>query len=165
MGSEAGHLASEQDRANWADRIRERVEMFARPRILHAFIVRLQMMGVLPEGDFEADWPDPFTLSPIERSQAFSNWARGLASAVKMFESGAILFTREEIREMGGNRPQEPDAGMGELPELDMSMFMPEENIQTARNRPPEPEADPNTADDDSDDASAGGQNSQTQRS
>ena len=85
-----------------------------------------------------------------------------------MFESGAITHTREEIREMSGYPPEKPEPGMGTLPPLDMSMFTPEENIQTARTRSRQPNQDPDetsgNADDDNEDASNSGQNPQTQR-
>ena len=66
LGSEAGQLASEQDRANWAERIDERQLSFAGPKVLKPLVILLQSAGVLPEDPtLEWDWPGAFKLSPL----------------------------------------------------------------------------------------------------
>jgi uncharacterized protein len=107
IGSEAGQLASEQDRANWADRIDERRTMFAEPVILRPFIMKLQEMQLLPMCEVTIVWPDAYTLSPLERGQsraqearAAVNLQRALTDANK--ESLDPVISREEARKLLG---------------------------------------------------------------
>jgi hypothetical protein len=80
LGSEAGQLASEQDRANWAERIDERRTLFAEPFILDPLIEILQLVGILSEGDVEYDWPSAFILSPLENSMTMAQTARAIGN-------------------------------------------------------------------------------------
>jgi hypothetical protein len=77
MGSEAGQLASQQDRANWAIYIDEREAEFAQPFILKPLIVQLINAGVLPVPEvLTINWPDPFKMNPLERGQTSAQMAR-----------------------------------------------------------------------------------------
>jgi uncharacterized protein len=69
IGSEQGKLASEQDRANWAVRLESRRVLQSEPTILHPLIERLQRFGVLPDEEYNTQWPESFQMSPLERSQ------------------------------------------------------------------------------------------------
>lgn len=85
MGSEAGQLASEQDRANWAERVNERRNAFAEPYALTPMITRFVHAGICPEpGDIIYQWPDAFILGPLERAQTSAQKARSAANLSKV---------------------------------------------------------------------------------
>ena len=112
MGSEAGQLASVQDRANWAERIQERRLSFAEPIVLFPFIDLCQNAGVLPEDDnIEFEWPSAFIMSPLEEGQTMAQKARATQNLSKQGESKAPILTQEESRELLGFEPTGgPDA-------------------------------------------------------
>ncbi len=105
-GSEAGQLASEQDRNNWADRVNERRKSFGEPVIIKPLIRKLVGAGILPsieEEDLKIVWPDAFKLSPLERKQAVAQTARAagnVATAVKTSEG--LLLSVDQGREILG---------------------------------------------------------------
>src|SRR5690606_13424357 len=69
IGAEAGQLASEQDRANWADRIDERRATWANPYIIFEIIRKLAKAKYLPTPDnveITVEWPSAFKMSPLE---------------------------------------------------------------------------------------------------
>lgn len=80
MGSEAGQLASEQDRANWAERIEERRLLFAEPVILRPLAMKLQEMGLLGKGEIKFEWPSAFIMSPLEEAQVMAQKARAIGN-------------------------------------------------------------------------------------
>lgn len=59
IGSERGELSSDQDENNWAQRVEERRNNYAGPKILTPVISKLIMTGnvVSPEGKWEIQWP------------------------------------------------------------------------------------------------------------
>ena len=82
LGSEAGQLASGEDRNNWAERIGERRTNFGEPTILWPLIRQLTQAGVLPSRTgltINIKWPDPFQSTPLEK--ATTNNYRGLTAA------------------------------------------------------------------------------------
>jgi hypothetical protein len=91
-GSEAGQLASEQDRANWADRQEERRADFGNPRILIPLLKAFTVNGVLPAPDdieITINWPSAFKMSPLENAQTSAQHARSatnFASAIEKME-------------------------------------------------------------------------------
>lgn len=108
MGSEAGQLASEQDRANWADRIAERQRDFAWPHILKPFIYKLVASGLLPQPDADdedapltIEWPEAFIMSPLERAQEMAQKARAATNFSKSL-GGVPIATVEESRQIMG---------------------------------------------------------------
>lgn len=118
MGSEAGQLASEQDRANWADRIAERQRDFAWPQMLKPFIKLLVASGVLPtpqaddeDSDLTVEWPEAFIMSPLERSQEMAQKARTAANFAKSL-NGTPIVTQAEAREVLGlpRAPEDSDS-------------------------------------------------------
>ena len=114
LGSEAGHLASEQDRTNWATRITERREEYAEPIILRPTLERLNYAGVLrlPDIDnLDFLWRDPFEMSPLEKGQAMAQTARAAINLSKQLErpEGNIL-TRNECRSILNFSDANPDA-------------------------------------------------------
>lgn len=80
LGSEAGELASAQDRANWAERIDERRMLFCEPRVLRPTVQLLQNIGLLPEGEFSFDWPSAFLQNPLEEGQTMAQKARAIGN-------------------------------------------------------------------------------------
>ena len=100
LGSEAGQLASEQDRANWAERIEERRALYATPWILEPTIELLQNVGLLPEGDVEWEWPSAFIQNPLEQGQTMAQIARAVGNISRQTgnQSPMPLITREEAR-------------------------------------------------------------------
>ncbi len=98
MGSEQGSLASEQDRANWADRIDERKADFAQPGILEPFIDRLIDVGILPDEEYDIEWPDSFKMSPLERAQTMAQKGRSAANLAKQLNEANNVLDREEAR-------------------------------------------------------------------
>jgi hypothetical protein len=110
LGSEAGALASTQDRANWAERIVERQRTFAEPNLLRPFIERLQLFKILPEGMVTVEWPSAFKQNPLEEGQAWAQFARAIVNASRQAEKGFPIASLEEIRERFG-LPREIPAG------------------------------------------------------
>lgn len=103
FGSEAGQLASEQDRANWADRVEERRVSYAQPYILIPLIQRLQYAGVLPEeDDFGFEWPPAFKLSPLEQAQMMAQTGRAIANMSRRGKEGNPILSDEECRTVLG---------------------------------------------------------------
>lgn len=102
IGSEAGQLASQQDRANWAERIGERRKLYAEPFILCPLVERLMFAGVLNEEDYSFEWPEAFILSPLERAQTMAQKARAVANFAGQTGSTSHMqiTSREEARKM-----------------------------------------------------------------
>ncbi len=104
LGSEAGQLASEQDRANWAERIEERRVLSTNPGILDPTLELLQRVGLLPAGDAEWKWPSAFIQNPLEIGQTQAQIARSVGNLSR--QTGAStpmqLLKRIEMRELLG---------------------------------------------------------------
>jgi hypothetical protein len=87
LGSEAGQLASSQDKGSWAERIEEYREDHAEPRMVWPFVMWVINNGIIPmPGDIQllrALWPDAYRQSPLERSQTAAQTARSLANIAK----------------------------------------------------------------------------------
>lgn len=59
MGSEAGHLASQQDEINWNKRVKQRQTNYVNPMLVKPFLNRLIEVGVLPKPKiYTVDWVD-----------------------------------------------------------------------------------------------------------
>lgn len=89
-GSEAGQLASDQDRANWADRIDERRADWANPQVIFQLIRRLTRAGYLPADpglQITVNWPSAFKLSPLEMAQTSAQHARSATNFAKAIET------------------------------------------------------------------------------
>lgn len=102
IGSEAGQLASEQDRANWAERKDGRRKEFGEPRIIFPFIKKLTQLQVLPSPDnlrITITWPDAFKLSPLELAQKSAQHARSATNFARTFETMAKLKTEGQMKD------------------------------------------------------------------
>lgn len=104
LGSEAGQLASEQDRANWAERIGERRSLFVEPIMLEPTVDLLQSVRLLPEGLVEFEWPSAFIMSPLEGSQVMAQTARAIGNISRQTgnKTPMQLTSREEGRSILG---------------------------------------------------------------
>lgn len=90
IGAEAGQLASEQDRANWADRIDERRASWGNPHVLFPVIKKLTRAGYLPSEEsteITVDWPNAFKMSPLENAQTSAQHARSATNFAKAIET------------------------------------------------------------------------------
>lgn len=88
-GAEAGQLASEQDRANWADRVDERRADFAMPRVLLPLMGLLTLGGALEAPDnltVSVVWPHAFKLNPLESAQTSAQHARSATNFASTFD-------------------------------------------------------------------------------
>ena len=109
LGAEAGQLASETDRANWAERVEERRTDFAEESVLLPLIDRLVWAGALPEpkpkseeggtlaGQVLIGWDSAFRMSPIEaantialRARAYANMTGGGKTPIVSMEEARV---------------------------------------------------------------------------
>lgn len=101
LGSEAGQLASVQDKGNWAERVEEYRTLHAEPYILVPFIQKMIAIGALPapQGDAEVRilWPDAYRMSPLERGQTAAQTARTLANTMKAMEPTVVGYKTETV--------------------------------------------------------------------
>lgn len=136
-GSEVGQLASDQDRANWSDRIKERRTTFAQPMVLLPLIERLVGAKILPEApkdSYEFEWPSNFQLTPLENAQTMAQQARAIVNIAKHYKE-APLVSKAEARTILG-LPEELPEGIEEFdPEtegpnaIDPNKQLPEDDL------------------------------------
>lgn len=106
MGAEAGQLASQQDRANWAVTLEQRIKNFAQPQVLKPFVMRLMTMHVLPTptSSVVINWPEPFKMNPLERAQTSAQQARSATNLARTLSEAQKMKVRfisvEEAREI-----------------------------------------------------------------
>jgi hypothetical protein len=119
LGSEAGQLASEQDRANWAERIDERRSLFAEPSILEPMTDILQNVGLLDGGDIVWEWPSAFIQNPLEIGQTQAQTARAIGNISRQTGNKAPmqLTSREEARAIIGLEGDLEESDIIEPPE------------------------------------------------
>ncbi len=114
-GSEVGQLASQQDRANWSDRVAERRSNFAEPLVLRPLFEMLSNAGILPETeDLELKWPEAFRMNPLEEAQKSAQTARAVVNLSKQGTPSQVA-TVEESRVIVG-LPEKPEMGTLEQP-------------------------------------------------
>jgi hypothetical protein len=63
--------------------VAERRVLQAEPNILIPLVSRLQQFGVVPDRDFEIQWPEAFIQSPLELSQTSAQKARAATNIVR----------------------------------------------------------------------------------
>lgn len=81
IGSTTGQMASQQDRASWAERVTERITEYEEPVVFLPFINTLVNMGVLPQPQgLVINWQEAFKLSPLERSMTSAQMARSASN-------------------------------------------------------------------------------------
>lgn len=102
MGSESGHLASTQDKGNWAERIEEYRRLISTPKTLNPFVSSLIRLGVLPESEVWAEWPDAYKQSPLERGQTAAQTARTATNLARTKKDMPELLSTSEMRRIVG---------------------------------------------------------------
>lgn len=112
LGAEAGQLASEQDRANWAERIEERRALFCTPWILEPTLALLQTVGLIPEGEVEWIWPSAFIQNPLEQGQTMAQQARAIGNMSRQTGNATPMqiTSEEESRNILGLEGKIPDS-------------------------------------------------------
>ena len=111
-GSEAGQLASQQDRANWAQRVAERITEYGQPIVLIPLIRRLIDLGVLSTPTtMTIEWPDAFKMNPLERAQTSAQMARTAANLSKTLKTVADINHQNAV----DSKPTQAPAGGGGL--------------------------------------------------
>lgn len=106
MGAEAGQLASQQDRANWAVQISQRAANWGEPIVLKPLLRQLVDIGVLPAPTktIEIKWPEFFKMNPLERGQTSAQQARSITNVTRALDTaqkgGYEIASIEEAREM-----------------------------------------------------------------
>lgn len=103
LGAEAGQLASQQDRANWADRISERQIGLATHSILKPTLRMFMDVNLLPDelDTLEITWPETFKMTPLEQGEQMAQKGRAVSSLSKAAGQKPII-TVEESREILG---------------------------------------------------------------
>lgn len=105
LGSEAGQLASSQDKASWAERVEEYRELHAEPNLLWPFVSWCLENNIVPqprEGTLELMrvlWPDAYRMSPLERGQTAAQTARSLANLAKGMAPIQLSPGKPEVRD------------------------------------------------------------------
>ncbi len=98
LGSEAGQLASDQDRDNWDDQVGDCRSSYAHPIILRPFMRRLIDNGYFVSVPWDVEWPDEGAISDAEMFDA----AMKLAA---LNDHGSLVVTQNEIRAFMRYRP------------------------------------------------------------
>lgn len=129
MGAEAGQLASEQDRANWAEVIERRRTAFAVPYVLQPVIRQLGALTYIDANSWidagvdAWEWPEAFHMNPVEEANAINARARAIVNLARRNQFDAPLISDEEARVMTGfpaekkvsdefpEAPEKPNAG------------------------------------------------------
>jgi uncharacterized protein len=85
LGSEAGQLASSQDKGNWAERVEEKRANYAEPEVIMQFLHWANEYGILETDldNVQVLWPDAYRMSPLERAQQGAQTARTIANIQK----------------------------------------------------------------------------------
>lgn len=100
-GSEAGQLASEQDRANWSQYIERRRTVFAQPYILRPILQKLEDLKYIDKGETEKatyEWPEAFSTNPLEEALIRASDGRAIANFSRRNQFGNPIMTDEEVR-------------------------------------------------------------------
>ncbi len=100
LGSEAGHLASDQDEKAWSKKVMSRQNNFAETIILRPLISRLIFVGILPppsSGSYTVHWPSQLILTELEEADKLQKEMSALASAVSPDLLPLVTFLKIEL--------------------------------------------------------------------
>lgn len=100
LGSEAGHLASDQDEKAWAKKVISRQINFAETVILRPLISRLIFVGILPapsSGSYTVHWPSQLILTELEQADKLQKEMSALSSAVSPDLLPLVTFLKIEL--------------------------------------------------------------------
>jgi hypothetical protein len=124
FGSEAGQLASSQDRLNWGEVVQERQAGFGEATI-RAFIDRAIELGELPEpegGEYHVIWPPAVLQDDYDRSRTALNVAQAALHIAQQGKTGAATLDPDTFRERylglapGEGKPSDPTLGAPPAP-------------------------------------------------
>jgi hypothetical protein len=94
VGSEAGELASTQDRENWSERVADRRAEYAEPFVLRPFVDRMISINALPKPtEYQVRWPEIRSLSQSERANNAVKWST-------LNKDGIFVVDPNEIRDI-----------------------------------------------------------------
>lgn len=109
-GSEMGQLASEQDRDNWNDQVKDVRTNYAHPVVLRPFLQRLIDFGYMPRpAQWMPKWPEEGAMSDTEKLDAAGKMVK-----LNDNKTGEIIMLGSEVREFLG-RPPLTDAQKAEI--------------------------------------------------
>lgn len=84
VGTEAGQLASSQDKGSWAERVEEERTDYAEPDVIRPIITWLDTYTMdAPLEEVMLLWPEAYRMSPLERGQTAAQTARTIANISK----------------------------------------------------------------------------------
>jgi uncharacterized protein len=83
LGSESGHLASDQDRINWNERISGRRTRILEPEMINPLVERQILVGEFPQPDqWFTEWPDLASLAAKDQADIALKIAQALLQYV-----------------------------------------------------------------------------------
>lgn len=126
LGSERGELASQQDRANWNERVATRRMEFA-TGVVRELVDRLLEHGALPEPaePYDVIWPEIESLDEKEKTDLAARMAEINERSVRSGEGP--VFAVSEIREVTGRAPESEIEGLRAAERFDDADVVPDE--------------------------------------
>lgn len=128
LGSEAGHLASDQDEKAWAKKVMSRQINFAETVILRPLISRLIYVGILPaptSGSYIVHWPSQLILTDLEKADVLQKEMSAMASAVSpdllplvTFLKIELNWTDDMVKAMLKNKALEKSTALIDMPAM-----------------------------------------------
>lgn len=110
VGMQTGERASTEDAREWAQVNMSRREMLVIPNIMD-IVRRLEAWGILPELDWYIEWGD-LTSPTLEEKASLADKMASVNQ--RMFATGDVVFTDDELREVMGYKALE-DEGFSEV--------------------------------------------------
>lgn len=101
VGSQTGERASTEDATEWSQTNMARRNNTVRPNIME-LVNRLERFRILPERDWYLDWSD---LTEASMSEKIDRVTKMADTNQKMRETGELVFTPDELREVLGKEP------------------------------------------------------------
>lgn len=114
FGTQTGERASTEDAAQWDKHNMSRRNDLVIPNIFDV-VDRLVKYGVLPERDYDLNWPD---LTGASEEQRFERMGKMADANQKMAPTGDAVFTPDEMRDVVDLPPLKDDLS-GETDDLD----------------------------------------------
>lgn len=111
FGQQTGRLASNEDKTDAIARYKSRQTNELTP-VLEEFVTRMQAAGIIPEGEFEIEWPDIAAPSDDEKLGNLTKMTQAMTAA---FQAGLPpIFSVEELRKVAGYKEALELLPMGE---------------------------------------------------
>lgn len=111
FGQQTGRLASNEDKADAIARYKSRQANELTP-VLEQFVTRMQVAGLIKEGEFEIEWPD---IAAPSDEQKLGNLLKMTQAMTAAFQAGLPpIFAAEELRKVAGYKEALPPLPMAE---------------------------------------------------